>query len=349
MVSVLRQTAKQEKQKWFLWGEGLERWVLMCLALSGWSGWDSSPQCVHTPLLFQPSIKSFGTERLIRTSLDLELDLQASKTWHDQLLQEISVLKELKEQLEQAQSQGEKELPQWVKDDERFRLLLRLVEKRVSHTCLGISFHLVEKFQKRDFGQSVNETWALLVCHIQLHQAVSPEPLHSPAQRFAALAEVWIWEVTNAICSAKSVPPVCRRCGVWWLALTLLYITPSPTHRAPSQLLGFLSTSAGTRQRPSYAGTRCGRELVWGTLWGAVFLCMLIFHLKRSIKKIQRECWQKPLFLPQAGRTPYKKLSPLEWLIDKLQFSFCGLWLPESTVSKALRPAAEILLCLEIS
>ncbi|XP_014732834.1 PREDICTED: protein KIBRA isoform X2 [Sturnus vulgaris] len=86
----------------------------------------------------RPSIKSFGSERLIRTSLDLELDLQASKTWHDQLVQEISVLKELKEQLEQAQSQGEKELPQWVKDDERFRLLLRLVEKRVQnpeHKC----------------------------------------------------------------------------------------------------------------------------------------------------------------------------------------------------------------------
>ncbi|KFQ04447.1 Protein KIBRA, partial [Leptosomus discolor] len=86
----------------------------------------------------RPSIKSFGTERLIRTSLDLELDLQASKTWHDRLVQEISVLRELKEQLEQAQSQGEKELPQWVKDDERFRLLLRLVEKRVEkneHKC----------------------------------------------------------------------------------------------------------------------------------------------------------------------------------------------------------------------
>ncbi|NXD08102.1 KIBRA protein, partial [Nothocercus nigrocapillus] len=86
----------------------------------------------------RPSIKSFSTERLIRTSLDLELDLQASKTWHDRLVQEISVLKELKEQLERARSRGEKELPQWVKDDERFRLLLRLVEKRAEkteHTC----------------------------------------------------------------------------------------------------------------------------------------------------------------------------------------------------------------------
>ncbi|XP_061204425.1 protein KIBRA isoform X2 [Neopsephotus bourkii] len=86
----------------------------------------------------RPSVKSLGSERLMRTSLDLELDLQASKTWHDRLVQEISVLRELKEQLEQAQSQGEKELPQWVKDDERFRLLLRLVEKRVEkaeHQC----------------------------------------------------------------------------------------------------------------------------------------------------------------------------------------------------------------------
>ncbi|XP_019390414.1 PREDICTED: protein KIBRA isoform X1 [Crocodylus porosus] len=82
----------------------------------------------------RPSVKSFGAERLIRTSLDLELDLQASKTWHDQLVQEISVLKELKEQLEQAQSQGEKELPQWAKDDERFRILLKLVEKRAQKT-----------------------------------------------------------------------------------------------------------------------------------------------------------------------------------------------------------------------
>uniref|UniRef100_A0A2K6SXH9 WW and C2 domain containing 1 n=1 Tax=Saimiri boliviensis boliviensis TaxID=39432 RepID=A0A2K6SXH9_SAIBB len=79
----------------------------------------------------QPSsVKSLRSERLIRTSLDLELDLQATRTWHSQLTQEISVLKELKEQLEQAKSHGEKELPQWVREDERFRLLLRMLERR---------------------------------------------------------------------------------------------------------------------------------------------------------------------------------------------------------------------------
>ncbi|XP_049630527.1 protein KIBRA [Suncus etruscus] len=77
------------------------------------------------------SVKALHTERLIRTSLDLELDLQATRTWHSQLTQEISVLKELKEQLEQAKSHGEKELPQCLREDERFRLLLRLLEKKV--------------------------------------------------------------------------------------------------------------------------------------------------------------------------------------------------------------------------
>ncbi|KAK2494160.1 hypothetical protein MC885_019100 [Smutsia gigantea] len=78
-----------------------------------------------------PSVKSLRTERLIRTSLDLELDLQATRTWHSQLTQEISVLKELKEQLEEAKSHGEKELPQWLREDERFRLLLRMLERRM--------------------------------------------------------------------------------------------------------------------------------------------------------------------------------------------------------------------------
>lgn len=77
------------------------------------------------------SVKSLRTERLIRTSLDLELDLQATRTWHSQLTQEISVLKELKEHLEQAKNHGEKELPQWLREDERFRLLLRMLEKKV--------------------------------------------------------------------------------------------------------------------------------------------------------------------------------------------------------------------------
>ncbi|KAM7142277.1 protein KIBRA [Molossus nigricans] len=77
------------------------------------------------------SFKSLRNERLMRTSLDLELDLQATRTWHSQLTQEISVLKELKEQLEKAKNHGEKELPQCLREDERFRLLLRMLEKQM--------------------------------------------------------------------------------------------------------------------------------------------------------------------------------------------------------------------------
>ncbi|XP_058853213.1 protein KIBRA-like [Acipenser ruthenus] len=67
---------------------------------------------------------------LLRTSLDLELDLQASRTRESRLSQEVLVLRELKEQLEQAKARGHTELPEWVSEDERFRLLLRQAEKQ---------------------------------------------------------------------------------------------------------------------------------------------------------------------------------------------------------------------------
>ncbi|XP_018418044.1 PREDICTED: protein KIBRA isoform X1 [Nanorana parkeri] len=79
----------------------------------------------------RPSLKCSGRDRVIRTSLDLELDLQASRTWHNQLIEEIAVLRELKEQLEQAKRQGENELPQRIKEDDSLKLLFRQVEKQV--------------------------------------------------------------------------------------------------------------------------------------------------------------------------------------------------------------------------
>lgn len=79
----------------------------------------------------RPSLKISGRDRIIRTSLDLELDLQASRTWHNQLIEEIAVLRELKEQLEEAKRLGENELPQRMKEDDSFKLLFRQVEKQV--------------------------------------------------------------------------------------------------------------------------------------------------------------------------------------------------------------------------
>ncbi|XP_064422811.1 protein KIBRA [Latimeria chalumnae] len=82
----------------------------------------------------QFSTKASGSERLLRTSLDLELDLQASRTRHNQLAREISLLRELKAQLEQAKAQDQLELPQWVKEDERLKMLLNHTEKQAEQT-----------------------------------------------------------------------------------------------------------------------------------------------------------------------------------------------------------------------
>uniref|UniRef100_A0A8C9WVZ2 WW and C2 domain containing 1 n=1 Tax=Sander lucioperca TaxID=283035 RepID=A0A8C9WVZ2_SANLU len=69
-----------------------------------------------------------GLDSLLRTSLDLEMDLQVSRTRQSRLAQELRVLRELKTQLENARQQGQRELPAWVQEDERFRLLLKQAE-----------------------------------------------------------------------------------------------------------------------------------------------------------------------------------------------------------------------------
>uniref|UniRef100_W5N3L6 WW and C2 domain containing 1 n=1 Tax=Lepisosteus oculatus TaxID=7918 RepID=W5N3L6_LEPOC len=78
----------------------------------------------------RPVLQARGLDGLLRTSLDMELDLQVSKTKHSRLNQELEVLRQLKEQLEQARAQGRSELPAWVQQDERFRLLLKQAEKQ---------------------------------------------------------------------------------------------------------------------------------------------------------------------------------------------------------------------------
>ncbi|XP_057676606.1 protein KIBRA [Corythoichthys intestinalis] len=78
----------------------------------------------------KPPVQVKGLDGLLRTSLDLELDLQVSRTRQSRLAQELHVLRELKAQLETARQQGRRELPMWVREDERFRLLLKHAEKQ---------------------------------------------------------------------------------------------------------------------------------------------------------------------------------------------------------------------------
>lgn len=67
----------------------------------------------------------------MRTSLDLELDLQASLTRQSRLNDELQALRGLRQKLEELKAQGETDLPPGVLEDERFQRLLRQAEKQV--------------------------------------------------------------------------------------------------------------------------------------------------------------------------------------------------------------------------
>ncbi|XP_038226828.2 protein WWC3 isoform X2 [Dermochelys coriacea] len=85
-------------------------------------------------LRYKQSCRSSLAELMARTSLDLELDLQASRTRQRQLNEEICVLRELKQRLEDAQLRGQTDLPHWVLRDERFRNLLKEAERQTRQT-----------------------------------------------------------------------------------------------------------------------------------------------------------------------------------------------------------------------
>ncbi|NXW71959.1 WWC2 protein, partial [Hirundo rustica] len=70
----------------------------------------------------------------VRTSLDLELDLQASRTRQSRLNDELQVLRDLKQKLEEMKGRGEAELPLCVLEDERFQKLLKQAEKQAEQS-----------------------------------------------------------------------------------------------------------------------------------------------------------------------------------------------------------------------
>lgn len=83
-----------------------------------------------------------------------------SRTRQARLAQELRVLRELKTQLEKARQQGQKELPAWVQEDERFRLLLRQAEKQVNlppsvQASRGASVHVVKSVSVSSFALNV--------------------------------------------------------------------------------------------------------------------------------------------------------------------------------------------------
>nr|XP_020658665.1 protein WWC2 [Pogona vitticeps] len=73
-------------------------------------------------------------EHPVRTSLDLELDLQASRTRQSRLNDELQALRNLKQRLEEMKARRETELPSCVLEDERFRKLLKQAGKQAEQS-----------------------------------------------------------------------------------------------------------------------------------------------------------------------------------------------------------------------
>uniref|UniRef100_A0AAY4AEW2 Uncharacterized protein n=1 Tax=Denticeps clupeoides TaxID=299321 RepID=A0AAY4AEW2_9TELE len=87
--------------------------------------------------LCQPAVRRSGSEQAARTSLDLELDLQASRTRQSRLNAELQTLRELRAHLEALKVDGEVQLqqpPPAVLQDERFHSLLRQAEKQAEQS-----------------------------------------------------------------------------------------------------------------------------------------------------------------------------------------------------------------------
>ncbi|XP_028613495.1 protein WWC2 [Grammomys surdaster] len=82
----------------------------------------------------QPTLRRTAQECPVRTSLDLELDLQASLTRQSRLNDELQALRGLRQKLEELKAQGQTDLPPGVLEDERFQKLLKQAEKQAEQT-----------------------------------------------------------------------------------------------------------------------------------------------------------------------------------------------------------------------
>lgn len=104
----------------------------------------------------QPVLRRAAQECPVRTSLDLELDLQASLTRQSRLNDELQALRGLRQKLEELKAQGETDLPPGVREDERFQKLLKEAEKQVQVSVSPLSL--------RDYI----EPGFIKVCHVEV-------------------------------------------------------------------------------------------------------------------------------------------------------------------------------------
>lgn len=74
------------------------------------------------------SKKSTYLSPTARTSLDLELDLQAQHARLNNLQDELTRLRELKQRLEQAREKGDTDVTTWLLEDNKFQCLMEQAE-----------------------------------------------------------------------------------------------------------------------------------------------------------------------------------------------------------------------------
>ncbi|MBN3301749.1 WWC2 protein, partial [Amia calva] len=82
----------------------------------------------------QPMVRRPAQDHPVRTSLDLELDLQASRTRQSRLDDELQALRDLRERLETLKARGQTELPPCVLEDERFHRLLKQASQKAEQS-----------------------------------------------------------------------------------------------------------------------------------------------------------------------------------------------------------------------
>lgn len=93
------------------------------------------------------SKKSTHLPQTARTSLDLELDLQAQHARLTNLHEELNRLRDLKNRLEQAREKGDTEVTSWLLEDNRFKKLIAQAENEKNGK--SIEDKRVEKMLKK--------------------------------------------------------------------------------------------------------------------------------------------------------------------------------------------------------
>ncbi|XP_066574261.1 protein WWC2 [Amia ocellicauda] len=98
----------------------------------------------------QPMVRRPAQDHPVRTSLDLELDLQASRTRQSRLDDELQALRDLRERLETLKARGQTELPPCVLEDERFHRLLKQAEQSKEEQKQGLKAEKLMRKASKD-------------------------------------------------------------------------------------------------------------------------------------------------------------------------------------------------------